>query len=58
MLKFTIQPIFHPVPFEYTGTVFEPPPTTVEPKVVVVESDTKVLVPAFDVDAAGSVATV
>jgi len=38
--------------------VFVPPPVTVAPKVVVVESDTKVLVPRFEVEAVGNVATV
>ena len=38
--------------------MFDPPPITVVPKVVTVASDTKVLLPAFVVDAAGSLATV
>ena len=38
--------------------MFDPPPITVVPNVVTVASDTKVLLPAFVVDAAGSLATV
>jgi hypothetical protein len=50
-------PINQLVPLEYTGTLFAPPPATIDAKVVAVASETKALAPAPPVVAEGNAAT-